>query len=92
MKPSTKSLPSVKKIEAKYHRPMRITAKVVKVTALLVFISPFVLRFTEKATVNEFFTWFLSALGVSLFLFIGAEITEAVIDPVIERYNQVVED
>ncbi|MBD8487957.1 hypothetical protein IFO69_04270 [Echinicola sp. CAU 1574] len=63
------------------HRRIRIIAGCVKVIAFLIFISPYILRMTDNASINEFFHLTLGSMGVSLFLMLAAELSVALIEP-----------
>ena len=68
------------RISPKYHLAIAISAKIVKVVAFLVFLTPFFLMIYKDASINSFIITFFSCLGVSIFLMMAAEISEAAID------------
>lgn len=68
------------RINPKYHMVIAISTKIVKVVAFLVFLTPFFLRIYKDASINSFIITFFSCLGVSIFLMMAAEISEAAID------------
>ncbi|TXE07570.1 hypothetical protein [Algoriphagus aquimarinus] len=84
MKSKRNYLPSNLRINPKYHPAISLGAKVLKLIALVVFLIPFFMRIYKDATINSFFITFFSCLGISIFLMMVAEISEATIDKEIQ--------
>ncbi|WP_339864732.1 hypothetical protein [uncultured Algoriphagus sp.] len=84
MKSPKKHLAPKLRINSKYHPAIAVGAKAVKALALVIFLTPFFMRIYQDTSINSFFITFFSCLGISIFLMIAAEISEAAIDQEIQ--------
>ncbi|WP_339880192.1 hypothetical protein [uncultured Algoriphagus sp.] len=80
MKSKRNYVASKLRINAKYHPAISVSAKIAKAVALVIFLTPFFMRIYKDATITSFFISFFSCLGISIFLMMAAEISEAAID------------
>lgn len=72
------------RINPRYHQVIAVIAKIVKAAALMIFLSPFFMRIYQDVSINSFLITFFSCLGISIFLMMAAEISEAAIDQEIQ--------
>lgn len=80
MKSQKKYLAPKLRINPKYHPVIAVGAKAAKAIALVIFLTPFFMRIYQDISINSFFLTFFSCLGISIFLMIAAEVSEAAID------------
>ncbi|WP_215223299.1 hypothetical protein [Echinicola shivajiensis] len=64
-----------------HHTWVSTFAKVVRAIAIIIFLTPFVFRMLGDISLDMYFLMFFGCWGASIFLFLGAEILDALTEP-----------